>query len=148
MDAITGPNGLTITEINVTIYSGDKRLKAFVGIKLNDALYLHDCRIIESRGQLILSMPSRERTVPCERCKLGIGIGDLWCRKCGLERDRTYPCKACGVRNNYTLRTCVCGNPLPDRWLDTIHPLDHAGRAWLSEAAVAAYVQAIASEAA
>ena len=50
---------MEITDVKIRYLRGDGRMKAVASITLDNALAIHDIKIIETEGKIFLSMPSR-----------------------------------------------------------------------------------------
>jgi len=48
-----------ITDVKIRYLHGDTKMKAVASITLDNALAIHDIKIIETEGKLFLAMPSR-----------------------------------------------------------------------------------------
>lgn len=54
-------NRLQITDVRIRPIRGDGRVRAIASITIDDALAVHDIRIIQGERGLFISMPSRRR---------------------------------------------------------------------------------------
>lgn len=59
------------------------QLRGFASIIIDGCLVVHDLRIIESRGRLLVSMPSRKRMEHCPSCRAKNPITARFCNECG-----------------------------------------------------------------
>ena len=61
---------MKITEVKVYLRNdGDKKLKAYATITLDDSFVVRDLKVIDGRKGLFIAMPSRKSKDPCPKCR-------------------------------------------------------------------------------
>ena len=82
---------MDITEVRIKrMHNRNDKLRAFCSITLGNALVIRDVKIIEGARGPFTSMPSRELTDRCPRCKGKNALRTKFCNECGgpLNTDR------------------------------------------------------------
>ena len=51
---------MNITEVRIKKYHGDNKVRAFASVTIDDALVVHDIRVIEGKNGLFVAMPSKK----------------------------------------------------------------------------------------
>jgi len=75
---------MQITEVQVRLVpSSDARLRAFCSMTLDDEFVVHDIKIIQRRGEVFVSMPSRRVTDHCPQCGTTNHLRARYCNQCG-----------------------------------------------------------------
>lgn len=81
---------MRITEVQVNLCEGgEDRLRAYCAIVIDNEFVVHNIRIIEKAGGLLIAMPSRKLTVKCRHCRMKNPIDAKFCMNCGHECDRS-----------------------------------------------------------
>jgi stage V sporulation protein G len=127
-------DGLVITSVYVKLADepGERRLRAFCTVVLNDAVAIHDLRVIEGSKGPFVAMPSRK---VCDRCKTCGGKNNLQARYCGhcgwrLDESRVIP-GLCDSEGR------------PKLHADVAHPVHEQARRWIEDHVLEAYYDAI-----
>ena len=81
---------MEVTEVRVKLASerDDDRLIAYCSITLDRVLVIRDLRVVEgSRGQPVVSMPSRKISDNCPTCRAKNPLRARYCNECGDPLD-------------------------------------------------------------
>ena len=82
---------MQITEVRITLAGNNRcgqkdRLRAFATITIDDALVVHDLKVIEGKsGRLFVAMPSRKVSDSCPDCGSKNHLQACYCNTCGSE---------------------------------------------------------------
>lgn len=105
---------------------GRRRLKGYCSLVLDNALIVHDLKIIEGNKGLFVAMPSRKVTYLCEHCRECQNKLDAnFCNKCGKALDPILPKD--GEKIKYHV--------------DIVHPINQKTRTTMQEAVLSAFKQ-------
>lgn len=75
---------MKITEVRVyPKEDGDKKLRAFATITLDDCFVVRDVKIIEGTKGYFVAMPSRRMKEPCPKCGHRNAVRSKYCNQCG-----------------------------------------------------------------
>jgi len=114
---------ITETKIYLKETGGDKKLKAFATITIDNAFVVRDLKIIEGKKGLFVAMPSSKVTEPCPNCRKKNPVKNHYCGSCGK----------------------VIGGSEPDEMLnredhrDIAHPINNEAREYLHKVVTEAY---------
>jgi DNA-binding cell septation regulator SpoVG len=76
---------MKITDVRIKLVEGNRQLKAFATIVIDDSLVIRDLKIIQGRERLFLSMPSREAAGRCPQCQSKNKLSAKFCNECGQQ---------------------------------------------------------------
>ena len=77
---------MEITEVRVVLReSGDKKLKAYATITIDNAFVVRNIKIIEGGKGLFVAMPSRKLKEPCPKCNFKNVVRSKFCNYCGAS---------------------------------------------------------------
>ncbi len=80
---------MKITEVRVfKKEGGDKKLRAFATITLDDCFVVRDLKIIDGSKGLFVAMPSRRLKDPCPKCHHRNVIRSVYCNQCGGKLEQ------------------------------------------------------------
>ncbi len=107
---------MRITEVRIKLVNEDEkgRLKAFCSIALDDALVIHDLKIINGYKGIFVAMPNRRIIDHCLKCGCSNHLLACFCNQCG---ERIY-----GSRIIYD------ANGRGKLYADIAHPISSAFR--------------------
>jgi len=76
---------MIITNVDIILAQNNERLLAFCTITIDDCFVIKDIRIIKGDERLVVAMPDKQRSEPCEHCKFRIRQRDRHCPRCGKQ---------------------------------------------------------------
>jgi stage V sporulation protein G len=121
---------MEITEVKIKLTNSNKsKLKAFCSIIFNNALVVHDVKIIDGTKGAFVAMPSRKLTRHCVKCATNNHLLSKFCNNCGaslppvqLELDE--------------------GNR-PIFYADVVHPINSACREMIQDVVLKYYAEEV-----
>lgn len=79
---------MNITEVKVKLVQGrDDKLRGFCSVTFENALVVHDVRIIEGSRGVFVAMPSRKLMDRCPKCGGKNHLRSVHCNDCGSKMD-------------------------------------------------------------
>ncbi|MBI3098768.1 MAG: septation protein SpoVG family protein [Planctomycetes bacterium] len=79
---------MNVTEVKVKLVQGrDDKLRGFCSVTFENALVVHDVRIIEGAKGVFVAMPSRKLMDRCSRCGGKNHLRAVHCNDCGAKMD-------------------------------------------------------------
>lgn len=120
---------MNITEVRIFIKeTGDKKLRAFATITLDDQFVVRDIKIIDGAKGLFVAMPSRKAKVRCSHCGHSNFVGGRFCAWCAknIEGIKIVP-ETSGLQNN--------------EHRDVAHPITAECREYIQKKVLEAYEQ-------
>ncbi len=107
---------VNITNVHLQLCDeNNRRLRAYCSLVFDDAFVVHNIRIIEKNGELLMAMPSRKVTEKCRLCGINNSIDSTFCAGCGKRFDDQHEL--------YTKKVHV----------DVVHPINADFRSTLEE---------------
>ena len=77
---------MKITEVRIfKKEGGDRKLRAFVTITIDDCFVVRDLKIIDGSRGLFVAMPSRRLKEPCPKCHHRNVVRSSYCNQCGTK---------------------------------------------------------------
>lgn len=73
---------MEVTDVRLLLQN-QERLKAFVTVCLDGEFVIHDIKVVESNGRLLVAMPSRKIRDECTKCNSKVVVTDKFCCHCG-----------------------------------------------------------------
>lgn len=81
---------MEITEVRVSLKdSGNRKLKAYATITLDNAFVVRNVKIIEGNKGLFVAMPSRKMRESCPKCSYKNPRRSKFCNQCGSSLPQT-----------------------------------------------------------
>jgi stage V sporulation protein G len=74
---------VNITNVEIILPKSTEKLLAYVTITVDDMFVVKDIRIINGKDRLVVAMPDKQRSTPCEHCSYRIRQWDKFCPRCG-----------------------------------------------------------------
>jgi stage V sporulation protein G len=109
---------MRVTDVQVRLSEDQSsKLKAFCRITFDDAIVIHDIKVIEGHSGTFVAMPSRRVTGRCSGCGGKNVVGAKFCNDCGKRLPRPDP----GERGPGRLHT------------DVVHPINAESRETLEQ---------------
>lgn len=125
---------MIVTNLRLKICD-EHMLKAYCDVELDGQIIVHQMKIIERDGKLIICMPAKRRTTPCSSCSNSVSITDTWCGRCGHQQtsqaDRVQSLKTyLGLREEDRV----------SYYQDIVHPITREARQMLEQVLLDAYL--------
>ncbi|MCA9216086.1 MAG: SpoVG family protein [Planctomycetales bacterium] len=77
---------MEVTEVQVNLCdNSDERLRAYCAVIFDGCFVVHNVRVIEKAGGLLVAMPSRKVTGKCGQCGFKNPIDANYCSNCGND---------------------------------------------------------------
>ncbi|MEZ6093859.1 MAG: SpoVG family protein [Pirellulaceae bacterium] len=122
---------MKITDVSIKLVYKNPRLKAFASVVLDNEFVVHDIKVIERDGGLLVAMPNRKKTFACPTCGCWNNFSAKFCNHCGKRfSDQNVEAEATGR----------------DLFTDVAHPILADFRSELETEILRAYEQACSSE--
>lgn len=121
---------MEITEVKIKLTNSNKnKLKAFCSIIFNNALVVHDVKIIDGTKGAFVAMPSRKLTQHCARCASKNHLRSKFCNDCGSPMPLAQP--------------DLDEENRPIFYADIIHPINSACREMIQSVVLKSYQEEI-----
>ncbi len=82
---------ITETKIYLKETGGDKKLKAFATITIDNSFVIRDLKVIDGKNGLFIAMPSSRVTAPCPNCHKKNPVKNHYCGSCGKAINESTP---------------------------------------------------------
>lgn len=118
---------MRVTDVQVRLSEDPgSKLKAFCRITFDDAIVIHDIKVIAGHSGIFVAMPSRRVTGRCAGCSGKNVLGARFCNDCGKRLPRSEAVE----RSHGRMHT------------DVVHPINAESRETLQQVILREFVEA------
>lgn len=127
------PDDLKITRVQIIVLPvTEQPLCGYCSVTFNECFVIHDLRILRGPDRLFVAMPSRKRTLPCQKCGHRNQVQARFCNVCGD-----------GLRDPSPAAAAAAGERIH---VDIAHPLTSEFRQRLEDAILTEYLKQVSPE--
>jgi len=119
---------MEITEVKIKLTNSNKsKLRAYCSVTFNNALVVHDVKIIDGTKGIFVAMPSRKITQHCTKCASKNHLRSRFCNECGGLLPPSQP--------------ELDENNRPKFYSDIVHPINSACRGLIQDVVLKYYAE-------
>jgi stage V sporulation protein G len=105
----------------------DRGLKAYCSVTFDNSLAVNDIKILKLQNRILVAMPGRKVTAPCDACQFENPVQAKFCTECGVKLSPTPKLSPTGDRII--------------RFIDVVHPINRELRNQIEAAVMSAYTE-------